>query len=88
MSLRKEFSRDQQCEIEIVFVRSELHVEKHMGELGMKCGQWGHLGLLTWGQFSGLSLPNQLEVLAGGWLQLLSLGLVCPPPQQQKTSLC
>ena len=59
-----------------------------MGELGVKCVQWGQLGLLTLGQFSGLSLANQLEMSAGDWLQLLSPGLVCPPPQQQRISLC
>ena len=59
-----------------------------MGELGVKCVQRGQLGLLTWGQCSGLSLANQLDVSAGGWLQLLSPGLVCPPPQQQRISLC
>ena len=43
-----------------MFIRSKLHVEKHMGELGVKCVQRGQLGLLTWGQFSGLSRASHL----------------------------
>ena len=59
-----------------------------MGELGVNCVQRGQLRLLAWGQFSGLSLASQLEVSAEDWLQLLSLGLVCLPTQQQRISLC
>lgn len=38
--------RDQNCEIEIVFIRSKVHMEKHMFEFRVSCVQSEHLGCL------------------------------------------
>ena len=73
--------RDQDCEIETVFIRSKVCVEEHTSELGENCPQEGWFGGLLWVKFSRLSLANHLEGSSEKQLGLLTLGPIYLLPQ-------
>ena len=62
-SLKKEFSKETKTVKKIkAFIRGSIRVEEHTGRLGVSYLPQEWLRLLIWGQFSGLSLANRLQI--------------------------
>lgn len=71
-SLKKEFSKETKTVKKIkAFIRGSIRVEEHTGRLRVSYLPQEWLRLLIWGQFSGLSLANRLQIWSWcGWASL------------------